>query len=237
MSPRDTVVGGRWGARLRLVGPTLAGTLAIGALLAPVASAASQQYGGADATLNTRGEVAALYKDASAKRSFAGLAGLSPAERDYFIANALTPTKVEPGIVDDTGAPVANQARKRGKPTARTAATYSWSVTAYCRFTNAIGTELWRYNSHWWWTGGGVRVFTADHNEYPSNLAWFWSYDWSHYLWPSGGLYTSYIGRATQGKFRVSIGVGGFPAGRTMYPVQDVHVHGDGHVWHDCSGA
>lgn len=233
MSPRDIGFGGRSGRRSCLIGPAI---LVACALLAPAANASSQ-FGGADRTLNTRAEAASLYRDASARRSFDGLAGLSAAERQFFVANALTPVAVEPGLVDDNGAPVANTARRKRKATAHAAATYSWSVTAYCRYTNAIGTELWRYNSHWAWTGGGVRVFSADHNEYPSNLAWFWSYDWSHYLWASGGIGTSYIGRATQGKFRVSIGVGGFPAGRTMYPVQDVHVHGDGHVWHDCSGA
>lgn len=234
---RSTPGGGRRDGRLRLAGPVLAAMLVAGAFLAPAASASSAQFGGADRTLNTRGEAADAYKDAAARKSFSAIAGLSAKERQFFIDTTLTPVNVEPGIVDDTGAPVANQARKRSKVVAHKAATYSWSVTGYCRFTNAIGTELWRYNSHWWWTGGGVRVFSADHNEYPSNLAWFWSYDWSHYLWPSGGIGTTYIGRATQGKFRVSIGVGGFPAGRTMYPVQDMHVHGDGHVWHECSGA
>jgi hypothetical protein len=69
-------------------------------------------------------------------------------------------------------------------------------------------------------------VFTATHNEYANHLAWFWSYQRS-----------KYIGRATQGTFKVSVGVGGFPFNRTMLPILDVHVHGNGRIWHQCQGA
>lgn len=203
-------------------------TLSVAALIvlgAPgSAGASSVQFGGLDRTLNTRSEVASAYADATATQSFAALDSLSDAEAKYFVDNALTPVAMQDGVDEDP-------------PTAITNATYHSSATAYCKFTNAIGAELWRYNSHWTWTRGGVRVFTATHNEYANHLAWFWSYSGSKYLWASGALNSEYIGRATQGTFKVSVGVGGFPFNRTMLPILDVHVHGNGHVWHQCQGA
>ena len=107
-----------------------------------------------------------------------------------------------------------------------------------CYSKNHLGSTLWRYNSRWAWSGGGKRVFTATHTEYASNLAWFWSYDGSKYLWASGALNDciGYIGRATQGKFHASIALDGFGLNTTKLPIHDVHVHGDGHGWHSCTG-
>lgn len=240
----------------------LGAMMAIGCLPVAVASASSIQFGGADGTLNTVSEVTAAYNDATARGNFNNLSTLTTAEASLFANDALVaetegtsteqPVAVPGTPLADPAARAAKEnkytrlarrghrirttARTRGtRRRAHTAATFYWAWQPYCWFKNHLGFTLWRYNSHWSWSGGGVRVFSASHNEFASNIAWFWSYGGSRYLWASGALNSTYIGRATQGKFTVSFAVSGFGLHAVKLPVNDVHVHGNGSGWHGCT--
>ena len=54
-------------------------------------------------------------------------------------------------------------------------------------------------------------------------------------LWASGGIHRSYIGRATQGHFKASAGIGPVAVTNNDQPVLDVHAHWDGPIWWSCT--
>lgn len=209
--------------------------VALTLLLAAPASAGSP-FGGPNGKVDTDDDVRALVKAKKDKKIEDVLSGLSAAEQQTVIDRGLTPAgPLEAGMLDADGNEIATVTKRtaRGvKVRARAALLRDSMVLYYCQQKSYVGLLLWRYNSRWTWTWGGVEVKAARHDEWGGQLAPGWNYGGSSYLWPSGGLYTSFIGRATRGHFYFR------PAGWTItneYPVHEVRVYGNGGHWHSCS--
>lgn len=221
-----------------------------------VPAALADNLGGADGTVNSNADVRTVVSAMGVADTQGGdvaaeavYDGLTPAEQAT-VKHGLEPGPVQSGFVYDGQASVARAHKLRpasgrahppkarsGRGTARIAAWNDYAGTLACWRNSLGGIRLWTYKSRWSWTGSdwSRTIIKADHYEFTGDTAWFWSYKGTQYLWPSGGIGQSYIGRATQGHYSATASVAGVTVGNNDYPVLNVHVHWDGGVWWQCS--
>lgn len=163
------------------------------------------------------------------------LDGLSQSEAQYVVDRGLKPVEAESsgGRPSDLSAKAAKTVRKtRHKVRAHAAYYRTWDH--WCASYSGAGIRLWKYHSNWQWNYSlaNRKVLAANHQEYSTDQFFGYSYQGRIYLWASGGIGSSYVGRATQGSYSFLLkGIG-----YQIRPILDVHVNWDGSSWLRCSG-
>jgi hypothetical protein len=179
----------------------------------------------------TPAEEQLVERDAAPGPIQSAVAGASP----IVTATAVRHTKTVSGGIAQAGS--QHHSRAGHRPLAHAATLHDYAATVACYRNNYVGMRLWTYKSRWTWTGSDYTqtVRAANHSEFTGDTAWFWEYLGSKYLWASGAIGTSYVGRATQGHYKATAGIGPVSVTNNDYPILDIHVHWDGRIWWSCS--
>lgn len=214
--------------------------------IAPSAASAvttSERFGGADRTINADSEVLALLSDSTTTEAV--ITALPATEQTFVIDRGLTATDVEyapeaetpaatPPVTETSEGVDSTGCNLRDYPDCRSVPRVFRRISQWsCVEKSAVGVHLFRIHSRWNYTYDGYKVKSASHAEWITIGAPFWHYDGTSYLWKTGAVGTSVVGRAVQGRAYFQFGL----IHRARDRIIDVHVYASGSpAYVSCTG-